>query len=1219
MHRFSILIIEDKISTTAAITRTIGQYLDEYTLFVAKDIFEAIDDPQNADLILSNISQIDSAKAVDSLSLLATAYPHTPVLLLQNADANQESLLAALTAGEYEYITLSEAGLVLLGRRLRKLQQAWRKKQASTDAELLLDSSLAAALAADSSSQLAIQIIDQDNRILGWNQTARNLFCISQKEINGQHLDDLDLSSENVSRIKDILDQARVTGKPFSIPQYLLETENRESRWLRVHVYPTRSHPLATVDKVYIVSTDVTDLKEAEAENWQQNQELQILLETSQESSKQLELDVTLEQIADQAKTLLFADNCCIYFVEKDSKKLRPKLAVGPLAERLYAAPLVLGQGLVGAGIARGKVDMLNALSRRPQPCQIEPPYQENEHVMFAPLTALNGMIGGMVVSRKGRMPFEEADLRFFESLIQQGSSAINNARLFEETHRNLNELAILYEASAAISTIWNTQTVLNTLIRQLVHATNMDSGYIAGWDKTHNTGIIQAGFLGDLPDDQERTVQPGDTINLNERAALMSALNQQRPIVFQADNPQLDKIEREKMEAKGCHSILLVPLIVKGETIGWTELYETRTERTFTADDVRLARTLANQVAVALENAQYLKQTRQTLEETTALYQVASALTNTQDSHTIMSTVLYEFLNVLDLKQGSVMIFDFETRLGVVKVHVQDAQTAAAHTQDNWEGRQIQLSGNPFYERLMRTHRPVQIEDIEVDWFPARGSSFTLASTDSWAAHGACSMLIVPIQIREEIVGALIAEDTRRKRIFNDREMSLGQMMADQLGVALQNAQLYEAESKRREQAETLREVSSAVGSSLNLNEVLKHIMDQLGRVVQYDRAAIHLIEGDRWRIIAERGFPNPEHVIGQTSPVKLDMTRPESVVIHKRRPLVIENISDTYEMFQDPLHKHAKSWMGIPLIARDRVIGLISIGETEPNAYQEEDVELTLAFANQVAVALENARLYELEVRDLERELEIAHDIQETLLPQFVPQVPGLKITGRSLPARQIGGDFFHFFSVGEDQLGVAIGDVSGKGIPAALYMAAAITAIDTKINDGLAPAQLLNHLNGTLYNRLQENKMNIGLQIATFMPLASPNGNDEEARGSLMTVSSGGMIAPIGATEHGCRFLPVSGFPVGSFAPDHPYQEDMFLLDPFTTIIFTSDGIVEAQNEQGELFGFDRLEAAINEIISTRDAETIAEHIIQTAIDFMGEVEQGDDMTVVVVVKT
>jgi serine phosphatase RsbU (regulator of sigma subunit) len=313
----------------------------------------------------------------------------------------------------------------------------------------------------------------------------------------------------------------------------------------------------------------------------------------------------------------------------------------------------------------------------------------------------------------------------------------------------------------------------------------------------------------------------------------------------------------------------------------------------------------------------------------------------------------------------------------------------------------------------------------------------------------------------------------------------------------------------------------------------------------------------------------------------------------------------------------------MGLPLIARDKLIGLISIDHIEPNAYNEEDLQLALAFANQVAIALENARLYEIEVQELERELEIAHGIQETLLPQFVPEIPGLQISGRILPARQIGGDFFHFFSVGEGRLGIAIGDVSGKGIPAALYMAVAITAIDAQIRVDLAPGELLNKLNHILYHRLQENKMNIGLQVATFAPLSVvPDRPEPEKRieGIVMTVSSAGMIAPIGANKHGCRFLPVSGLPVGALAPpEQIYKNDVFLLDPFSTIIFTSDGIVEAQNEARELFGFERLEATINEIIGTQDAEVIAEHIIQQAQEFVGQAEQNDDMTVVVVVKT
>jgi serine phosphatase RsbU (regulator of sigma subunit) len=307
----------------------------------------------------------------------------------------------------------------------------------------------------------------------------------------------------------------------------------------------------------------------------------------------------------------------------------------------------------------------------------------------------------------------------------------------------------------------------------------------------------------------------------------------------------------------------------------------------------------------------------------------------------------------------------------------------------------------------------------------------------------------------------------------------------------------------------------------------------------------------------------------------------------------------------------------MGIPLIARDKVIGLISIDRTDVNAYNEGDVNLAAAFANQVAITLENARLYELEVRQLEQELEIARGIQETLLPQIVPRVPGLEICGRILPAQQIGGDFFHFFSFGKDQFGVAIGDVSGKGIPAALYMAVAMTAIDAQISDTPGPGELLNKLQRVLFKRLSENKMNVGLQVATFTPL-SINGRDRErATGKLMTLASAGMVAPIVATEHGCQLLPVSGLPIGTPLSELVYNESEVSLKPFTAIIFTSDGIVEARNEAGELFGFERLEATIDEIIGSQQAETIADHVITTAQEFTGEAEQSDDMTVVVVI--
>jgi sigma-B regulation protein RsbU (phosphoserine phosphatase) len=770
----------------------------------------------------------------------------------------------------------------------------------------------------------------------------------------------------------------------------------------------------------------------------------------------------------------------------------------------------------------------------------------------------------------------------------------------------------------------WEEQDVLNTLIRQVVEAMAVGLGYIFHWNAEQNLGTVKAVCAGE----ESHPNLPADSIiDLTNRTTITKMLHQQRPIFLSERMATLDEAERQVMAASGLRSRLLVPLITKRTAVGWLEMGETRRDRTFSADEVRFSRILASQIAVAMQNSHYMQQTQQTLDEATALYRVASALTILQDPQAIISTVLQEFLQALDLHQGSVILFDFSTRQGDVKVHIHDEhQENGEFHHSVLEGFQVPLTSNPVYERLMRSRQAVVIDNPKAAWLtkaPAYAPRLQMPPVAGWGAEQAFSVLVIPIKIREEIAGALVVENTRHQRPFSRWVISLGQAMADQLGIGLQNVQLFEAEYRRREQAETLQEVTAIVSSSLNLSEVLERILDQLGRVINYDSAAIHLVEGHKRRVIAGRGFPEPEKHIGLIFSAGADNTDPGALVLSRREPAVHSNISELYDSFKSPIHNHIKSWLGVPLIARDKVIGLISIDHTETNAYTEDDVQLALAFANQVAVALENARLYELEVRELERELEIAHQIQATLLPQAPPTVPGLDIAGQIIPARQVGGDFFHFFSTASNQVGIAVGDVSGKGIPAALYMAAGITAIDTQVGPDIPPGELLNRLNKKLYNRLRENRMNIALQVATFTPFTHPDqaedGGKKGERVSLLTLASAGMIAPVAATRYGCRFLPVGALPIGALPFTHQtYADDVFLIEPDTVIIFTSDGIVEAQNSTNELFGFERLEDTILEIVETRNAQAIVNHLIKTVEQFTGEVEQHDDMTVVAVVK-
>lgn len=1235
MNLFSILLIENEISVAVAITQAISQLLACYRLLISKEIARAIAKPEPAQVILLDVAQLVD-NIPQKLSSLTQIYLGIPIILLQpasgEADGAESTLLSALNYGASDYATLSQAGLLALGKRITSLAQAWQEQQ---DQGKIRSSgeSLYQALNSNT-SQLAIQLISPDNRILAWNRTAERLFGLNRQDLIMPLIENLPLSPGHLDQLKNILDQVRSSGEPLFIPSYALENPQGETYWVQLHLYPIykekSDQPGGRISDICLISADITDLKRTEIQTRQYNQELQILLETSRQVSGRLELIPTLEKIVEQTKTLLNADNGRVYFLEKNHQTLQPVLSIGPLAGQEYPTAIPVGRDVIGTVAATAKAVMANRGVNSKATATL------SEHLLCVPLITLKEMMGVMVVSRINKTPFVNDDLRFFESIVRQVSSAIYNARRFEETRSNLGELAVLYETSSAIAAARDAADVLNTLIRQMVQIIDVSEGYIVSWDKYQNTGTIQAIYTGEkIALDDETDI--GSTLNLAKRP-IVQTIQSQQPMVFQLSQPDLAELERQQMSQRGYLSRLVVPLIVKGEAIGWADLGENRRERAFSGDEIRLARMLANQAAVSLENLQYFNQMRQALEETDALYQVASTLTTTQDSQAIMSIVLQEFLRALNMHQGSVIFFDFETKYGVVKANLQDEQPALvppglmdqaeeAGSAQRLEGWQFSLRNNRVYERLMGSHQPVVINDTQesLSFLPQTAPALPALIKFGWAGPETLSLLIIPIQMRGEIAGALVAEATRRKRAFTRAEISLGQAMADQLGVGLQNVALYEAEYRRRQQAETLREVSFAVSSSLNLNEVLERILDQLGRVIKYNSAAIHLIEGKRRRIIAGRGFPNPKKIVGLTFPINLDNDLdPGMVAIRKRQPLIVANIPTDYNTFKKPAQEQIRSWMGIPLIARDKVIGLISIDHTEANAYDEDDLVLALAFANQVAMALENARLYEIEVRELERELEFAQTIQEALLPQVVPQIPGLQISGRIMPARHIGGDFFHFFSVGQDQLGVAIGDVSGKGIPAALYMAVAITAIDAQIQAEIGPGKLLNQLNHILYQRLRENKMNIGLQVAHFAPLPPSPEADEEAgaqpRGMLMTVASAGMIAPIGATKYGIRYLPVEGLPVGALPPpEQTYQDDVFLLDPFTTVIFTSDGIVEAQNETRELFGFERLEAAISAIIEVQDAELIAEHIINTAQDFIGQAEQNDDMTVVVVVKT
>lgn len=263
-----------------------------------------------------------------------------------------------------------------------------------------------------------------------------------------------------------------------------------------------------------------------------------------------------------------------------------------------------------------------------------------------------------------------------------------------------------------------------------------------------------------------------------------------------------------------------------------------------------------------------------------------------------------------------------------------------------------------------------------------------------------------------------------------------------------------------------------------------------------------------------------------------------------------------------------------------------------------------------NDMAVQLQGS-LHEIERQNerLRHGLALARDIQQGLLPVAPPwRTEILSVSGRSLPASEIGGDFYSYLALPDGRAAVAIGDISGKGVAAALLMALTSSTLESQAHFLDHPAAMLGALHEALRVRLQANQMNAALLIAVFA-----------ADASSVTVANAGMIAPLlipgaAASEPGHpMFIEVGGLPIGT-ALVGEYHEVTMPLAGGDTLLFLSDGIVEAHGLGGELFGFERLEALVGALPPSLAVSEVVQHILDAVLSFAGGAEPHDDITII-----
>src|SRR5712691_2696133 len=461
-------------------------------------------------------------------------------------------------------------------------------------------------------------------------------------------------------------------------------------------------------------------------------------------------------------------------------------------------------------------------------------------------------------------------------------------------------------------------------------------------------------------------------------------------------------------------------------------------------------------------------------------------------------------------------------------------------------------------------------------------------------------SELAIPLIVKNRVIGVLDIESPQPDHFTEDHKRLLT-LIASRMAVGIENARLYTRITRQARTLLLLNEIARELTSILNLDEVLKRVGELLSRLIDFQMFSILLLDtaGEKLQhrfslrfqenIHLKNDIPIGQGVVGYAAEQK------QAVLVRdvKKDPRYIESNPET------------RSELAVPLIYKDKVTGVLDLEHTRRGFFTEDHQRTITTLAAQIAIAIENARLYEeiaRQERRLERDLAMARELQFRLLPQSRPKLAHLDIAAKFSPARAIGGDLYDFVSYSQSRTALVIGDVSGKGAPAAIYAALVSGIIRSHAPMEPGPAEMLSAVNYSLADRRIDGQF-VSVIYAVW---------DDENR--TLQVANSGLPRPVYCHNGKTQLIEATGLPLGLF-DDAEYEEFTFQAKDDDVFVFFSDGILDATNKAGDLFGRTRLEKVIAEQCAN-SAEAMVKSIFKAAAEHARGVETFDDQTVVAI---
>lgn len=463
-------------------------------------------------------------------------------------------------------------------------------------------------------------------------------------------------------------------------------------------------------------------------------------------------------------------------------------------------------------------------------------------------------------------------------------------------------------------------------------------------------------------------------------------------------------------------------------------------------------------------------------------------------------------------------------------------------------------------------------------------------------------SVLAVPLIGRGQMIGVIEAVN-KIGADFDDLDLDTLVGLANQFAVAIDNANLYREANRRAVEQQLLYDVSKKLSSTLNIDEVLQQILASLKRVVGYTACGVFLLNEVKGEIstIYSDGY-DPGH------DKYLELKIGQGLVGWVARtgePVIVPDVTKD-DRYISALPR-TMSEIVAPIQIDGRILGVLNLESDRPANYDKHSLELLMAFASHAAISIERATLHESMIRNqrIQEQLNIARQIQLTFLPEKEPVIPGYDVSGINIPSGEVGGDYFDFIKIIDNQTGIAIADVSGKGIPAALLMASFRASLIAEIRNNYAIRTICSKVNSLMYESVEQ-----GNYVTAFYGVL-------DSKNNIFTFANCGHNRPILLRQDGSiEYLREGGLAMGVM-PDSSYEERPIFLRSGDIIVFYTDGVTEVNNSEGEEFGEKHLVEALLEFKDLK-AREIHRQIYKKVKSFAAPDHTYDDLTMIVLKK-